>query len=148
MLNPLIVKKVLGTLLDLVQSEILKKSDELLKKGNEFIDEVDKHYSIESIDIENFIEKISDNLDDLIEQTANEKKLKPIAGEINISSLGESSTDFMVYWEFYFTDVDGKIIKNQSKKVYEKSILNVESIKRLEQNPMRFEIDPPRKFLK
>ena len=54
----------------------------------------------------------------------------------------------MVYWEFYFTDVDGKIIKNQSKKVYEKSILNVESIKRLEQNPMRFEIDPPRKFLK
>ncbi len=76
------------------------------------------------------------------------KKLKPIAGEINISSLGESSTDFMVYWEFYFTDVDGKIIKNQSKKVYEKSILNVESIKRLEQNPMRFEIDPPRKFLK
>mgnify|MGYP000588127461 FL=1 len=148
MLNPLIVKKVLGTLLDLEQSEILKKSDELLKKGNEFIDEVDKHYSIESIDIENFIEKISDNLDDLIEQTANEKKLKPIAGEINISSLGESSTDFMVYWEFYFTDVDGKIIKNQSKKVYEKSILNVESIKRLEQNPMRFEIDPPRKFLK
>ena len=97
MLNPLIVKKVLGTLLDLEQSEILKKSDELLKKGNEFIDEVDKHYSIESIDIENFIEKISDNLDDLIEQTANEKKLKPIAGEINISSLGESSTDFMVY---------------------------------------------------
>lgn len=84
MLNPLIVKKVLGTLLDLEQSEILKKSDELLKKGNEFIDEVDKHYSIESIDIENFIEKISDNLDDLIEQTANEKKLKPIAGEINI----------------------------------------------------------------
>ena len=148
MLNPLIVKKVLGTLLDLEQSEILKKSDELLKKGNEFIDEADKHYSIESIDIENFIEKISDNLDDLIEQTANEKKLKPIAGEINISSLGESSTDFMVYWEFYFTDVDGKIIKNQSKKVYEKSILNVESIKRLEQNPMRFEIDPPRKFLK
>ena len=148
MLNPLIVKKVLGTLLDLEQSEILKKSDELLKKGNEFIDEVDKHYSIESIDIENFIEKISDNLDDLIEQTANEKKLKPIAGEINISSLGESSTDFMVYWEFYFTDVDGKIIKNQSKKVYEKSSLNVESIKRLEQNPMRFEIDPPRKFLK
>lgn len=148
MLNPLIVKKVLGTLLDLEQSEILKKSDELLKKGNEFIDEVDKHYSIESIDIENFIEKISDNLDDLIEQTANEKKLKPIAGEINISSLGESSTDFMVSWEFYFTDVDGKIIKNQSKKVYEKSILNVESIKRLEQNPMRFEIDPPRKFLK
>ena len=148
MLNPLIVKKVLGTLLDLEQSEILKKSDELLKKGNEFIDEVDKHYSIESIDIENFIEKISDNLDDLIEQTANEKKLTPIAGEINISSLGESSTDFMVYWEFYFTDVDGKIIKNQSKKVYEKSILNVESIKRLEQNPMRFEIDPPRKFLK
>ena len=148
MLNPLIVKKVLGTLLDLEQSEILKKSDELLKKGNEFIDEVDKHYSIESIDIENFIEKISDNLDGLIEQTANEKKLKPIAGEINISSLGESSTDFMVYWEFYFTDVDGKIIKNQSKKVYEKSILNVESIKRLEQNPMRFEIDPPRKFLK
>ena len=148
MLNPLIVKKVLGTLLDLEQSEILKKSDELLKKGNEFIDEVDKHYSIESIDIENFIEKISDNLDDLIEQTANEKKLKPIAGEINRSSLGESSTDFMVYWEFYFTDVDGKIIKNQSKKVYEKSILNVESIKRLEQNPMRFEIDPPRKFLK
>ena len=148
MLNPLIVKKVLGTLLDLEQSEILKKSDELLKKGNEFIDEVDKHYSIESIDIENFIEKISDNLDDLIEQTANEKKLKPIAGEINISSLGESSTDFMVYWEFYFTDVDGKIIKNQSKKVYEKSILNVESIKRLEQNRMRFEIDPPRKFLK
>ena len=148
MLNPLIVKKVLGTILDLEQSEILKKSDELLKKGNEFIDEVDKHYSIESIDIENFIEKISDNLDDLIEQTANEKKLKPIAGEINISSLGESSTDFMVYWEFYFTDVDGKIIKNQSKKVYEKSILNVESIKRLEQNPMRFEIDPPRKFLK
>ena len=148
MLNPLIVKKVLGTLLDLEQSEILKKSDEILKKGNEFIDEVDKHYSIESIDIENFIEKISDNLDDLIEQTANEKKLKPIAGEINISSLGESSTDFMVYWEFYFTDVDGKIIKNQSKKVYEKSILNVESIKRLEQNPMRFEIDPPRKFLK
>lgn len=148
MLNTLIVKKVLGTLLDLEQSEILKKSDELLKKGNEFIDEVDKHYSIESIDIENFIEKISDNLDDLIEQTANEKKLKPIAGEINISSLGESSTDFMVYWEFYFTDVDGKIIKNQSKKVYEKSILNVESIKRLEQNPMRFEIDPPRKFLK
>ena len=148
MLNPLIVKKVLGTLLDLEQSEILKKSDELLKKGNEFIDEVDKHYSIESIDIENFIEKISDNLDDLIEQTANEKKLKPIAGEINISSLGESSTDFMVYWEFYFTNVDGKIIKNQSKKVYEKSILNVESIKRLEQNPMRFEIDPPRKFLK
>ena len=148
MLNPLIVKKVLGTLLDLEQSEILKISDELLKKGNEFIDEVDKHYSIESIDIENFIEKISDNLDDLIEQTANEKKLKPIAGEINISSLGESSTDFMVYWEFYFTDVDGKIIKNQSKKVYEKSILNVESIKRLEQNPMRFEIDPPRKFLK
>lgn len=148
MLNPLIVKKFLGTLLDLEQSEILKKSDELLKKGNEFIDEVDKHYSIESIDIENFIEKISDNLDDLIEQTANEKKLKPIAGEINISSLGESSTDFMVYWEFYFTDVDGKIIKNQSKKVYEKSILNVESIKRLEQNPMRFEIDPPRKFLK
>ena len=146
MLNPL--KKVLDTLLDLEQSEILKKSDELLKKGNEFIDEVDKHYSIESIDIENFIEKISDNLDDLIEQTANEKKLKPIAGEINISSLGESSTDFMVYWEFYFTDVDGKIIKNQSKKVYEKSILNVESIKRLEQNPMRFEIDPPRKFLK
>ena len=138
----------MGTLLDLEQSEILKKSDELLKKGNEFIDEVDKHYSIESIDIENFIEKISDNLDDLIEQTANEKKLKPIAGEINISSLGESSTDFMVYWEFYFTDVDGKIIKNQSKKVYEKSILNVESIKRLEQNPMRFEIDPPRKFLK
>ena len=58
MLNPLIVKKVLGTLLDLEQSEILKKSDELLKKGNEFIDEVDKHYSIESIDIENFIEKI------------------------------------------------------------------------------------------
>ena len=55
MLNPLIVKKVLGTLLDLEQSEILKKSDELLKKGNEFIDEVDKHYSIESIDIENFI---------------------------------------------------------------------------------------------
>ena len=38
MLNPLIVKKVLGTLLDLEQSEILKKSDELLKKGNEFID--------------------------------------------------------------------------------------------------------------
>ncbi len=76
MLNPLIVKKVLGTLLDLEQSEILKKSDELLKKGNEFIDEVDKHYSIESIDIENFIEKISDNLDDLIEQTANEKKIK------------------------------------------------------------------------
>ena len=133
---------------DYEYEKAMELCDELLKKGNEFIDEVDKHYSIESIDIENFIEKISDNLDDLIEQTANEKKLKPIAGEINISSLGESSTDFMVYWEFYFTDVDGKIIKNQSKKVYEKSILNVESIKRLEQNPMRFEIDPPRKFLK
>lgn len=125
----------------LKRSPVLNTTVRLVEQG---LDEVDRHFQIEPIPLDDLVRRLSEDSDRFISNIVAKENMDFLGGHVVVRLDGENNEILMIMLKAYFSSSAQTIISKETSKTYDSTCVLKEDFERLlEVGEIAYEVNFP-----